>query len=135
MLRGPTLSFKRLRVVGVARVLHRVEVVEVAEELVEAVDRRQELVEVAQVVLAELAGRVAHRLQRRGDGRRLGRHADRRARLADRGHAGADRELAGDEVGAARRAARLGVVVGEHACPRAPSRSRFGVLPAIMPWW
>ena len=44
---------------------------------------------------------------------RLGRHADRRAGLADRGHAGADRQLAGDEVGAARRAARLGVVVGE----------------------
>ena len=38
---------------------------------------------------------------------------DRRAGLADRGHAGADRQLAGDEVGAARRAARLGVVVGE----------------------
>ncbi len=36
-----------------------------------------------------------------------------RARLADRGHAGADRQLAGDEVRATRRAARLGVVVGE----------------------
>ena len=41
------------------------------------------------------------------------RHADRRAGLADGGHAGADRQLAGDEVGAAGRAARLGVVVGE----------------------
>ena len=95
------------------RVLHRVEVVEVAEELVEAVDGRQELVEVAQVVLAELAGGVAHRLQRRGDGRRLRRQADRGAGLADGRQAGADRELAGDEVGPAGRAARLGVVVGE----------------------
>ena len=43
----------------------------------------------------------------------LRRQAGRRAGLADRGHAGADRQLAGDEVGAARRAARLGVVVGE----------------------
>ena len=59
------------RVVGMGRVLHRVQVIEVAEELVEAVDGRQELVEVAQVVLAELAGGVAHRLKRRGDGRRL----------------------------------------------------------------
>ena len=42
------------------RVFHRVEVVEVAEELVEAVHGRQELVAVAQVVLAELAGGVAH---------------------------------------------------------------------------
>ena len=44
---------------------------------------------------------------------RLRRNAGWRAGLADRGHAGADRQLAGDEVGAARRAARLGVVVGE----------------------
>jgi hypothetical protein len=33
--------------------------------------------------------------------------------LADRGHAGADRQLARDEVGATRRTACLGVVVGE----------------------
>ena len=41
-------------------VFHRVEVIEVAEELVEAVDGGQELVPVAEVVLAELAGGVAH---------------------------------------------------------------------------
>ena len=35
------------------------------------------------------------------------------AGLADRGHAGADGQLAGDEVRPARRATRLGVVVGE----------------------
>jgi hypothetical protein len=38
-----------------AGVFHRVEVIEIAEELIEAVRRRQELIEVAQVVLAELA--------------------------------------------------------------------------------
>ena len=43
-----------LRVGGMRGVLHRVEVIEVAEELVEAVDGGQELVEIAQVVLAEL---------------------------------------------------------------------------------
>ena len=96
-----------------AGIFHRVEVIEIAEEFVEAVHRRQELVEVAQVVLAELAGGVAHRLQHGGDGHGLGRQADRGAGLADRGHAGADRQLAGDEVGASRRATRLGVVVGE----------------------
>ena len=42
--------------------------------------------------------------------RRAGRFG---ARLADRGHAGADRQLAGDEGRPARRAARLGVVIGE----------------------
>ena len=95
------------------RVLHRIQVIEVAEELVEAVDGGQELIEVAQVVLAELPGGVAHRLERCGDGRRLRRHADRRAGLADGGQSGADRQLAGDEVRATRRAARFGVVVGE----------------------
>ena len=40
-------------------------------------------------------------------------HADVGAGLADRRQAGAQRNFAGDEVGAARRAACLGVVVGE----------------------
>ena len=59
--RGP--NFLRnsgiLRIVEVLRLLLGVEVVEVAEELVEAVHRRQVLVAVALVVLAELAGGVA----------------------------------------------------------------------------
>src|SRR4029450_11318906 len=45
------------------RLLLGIEVVEVAEELVEAVRRREELVLVAQVVLAELSGGIAQRLQ------------------------------------------------------------------------
>ena len=53
------------------RVLHGIEVIEIAEELVEAVDRRQELVQVAKMVLAELAGGVAHRFECGGDRRRL----------------------------------------------------------------
>ena len=65
------------------------------------------------------------RLERRGDGRRLVRHAERGAGLADGGEAGADRQLAGDEVGAAGRAARLGVVVGEqHALGGQPVEVR-----------
>jgi hypothetical protein len=54
------------------RVFHRVQVIEVAEELVEAVDGRQELIEIAEVVLAELAGGVALRFERGGDGAGLG---------------------------------------------------------------
>ena len=77
------------------------------------------------MVLAELAGRVALRLQHGREGHGLSRHAHVGARLADRGQAGADRQLAGDEVGAARRAARLGVVVGEqHALARQPVEVR-----------
>ena len=102
-----------LRIVGMRRVFHRVQVIQVAEELVEAVDGGQELIEVAQVVLAELAGGVALRFERGGNRAGFRRDAGLGARLADRGHAGADGQLAGDEVRATRRAARLGVVVGE----------------------
>ncbi len=102
-----------LRIVGMRRIFHRIEVIEIAEEFVEAVHGRQEFVPVAEMVLAELAGGVAHRLEHGRDGHRLGGNADRRAGLTDRGHAGADRQFAGDEVRAARRAARLGVIVGE----------------------
>ena len=61
----------RVRVVGHLRLFLGVEVVEVAEELIEAVHRGQVLVEVAQVVLAELTGGVALVLQQFGDGRDL----------------------------------------------------------------
>ena len=39
-----------------------IEVVKIAEELVEAVNRGQKLVAVAEMVLAELSGRVTQRL-------------------------------------------------------------------------
>ncbi len=68
-----------VRVVGILRVFLGVQVVEVAEELVEAVHRRQELVPVPEVVLAELARRVAVVLQELGDRGVLGLQPDRRA--------------------------------------------------------
>ena len=63
------------RVLGVVLelgLLLGVEVVEVAEELVEPVVGGQVLIAVAQVVLAELRRRVAERLEELGDGRVLG---------------------------------------------------------------
>ena len=45
--------------VGEAHPLHRIEVIEIAPELLEAVRRRQRVGVVAEMVLAELAGRVA----------------------------------------------------------------------------
>ena len=70
------------RVVVELRLLLGVEVVEVAEELVEPVGGRQELVAVTEVVLAELPGGVAERLQRGRDRRVLGPQADVGARHA-----------------------------------------------------
>ena len=60
------------RIVGQLGFLFGVEVIQVAEELVEAVHRGQMLVTVAQVVLAELAGGITLRLQCGRDGRILG---------------------------------------------------------------
>ena len=82
------------RVIGMAGVLHRVQVIEVAVEFIEAVQRGQELVQVAQMVLAELAGGVAHGLEHGGSRWRLVGHAERRTGLTDGGQSGADRQLA-----------------------------------------
>ncbi len=101
-------------VVGQFRLLFGVEVVQIAEELVEPVHGREELVAVAEVVLAELARGVAEVLEARRDRRVLGRHPDRGTRHAHLGEPGAVRVLAGDERGATCRARLLAVVVGEH---------------------
>ena len=54
-------------IVRVLRLFLGVEVIEVSEELVEAMDRGEVLVAVAQVVLAELTGGVPMRLEEIGD--------------------------------------------------------------------
>ena len=93
-----------------AHALHRVEVVQVAPELVEAVRRRQRVGVVAQVVLAELAGVVAEIPQEPRDRRRAGPQVGRAARQLRRDHARAQRIHAGEEGVAPGRAALLGVV-------------------------
>src|SRR4029453_18096400 len=105
------------RVLGVGepvRVRQGVEVVQVPVELVEAVQRRQVSVQIAEVVFAELAGGIAHRLEDGGGRDGLARHADAVAGPAPRRQAGPNGQLARDEVGATRGAARLGIVVGEY---------------------
>ena len=59
--------------------------IEIAEELVEPVIGRQHVIEVAEVVLAELAGGVALVLEQRGDRHDLLVHADRGGRDAHLG--------------------------------------------------
>ena len=89
--RGPELlpELRILRIVRQFGFLFGVEVIQVAEELVEAVHRGQVLVAVAEVVLAELASGVALRLQRRRDRRILGLQAQRRPGQSDLGQTGA----------------------------------------------
>ena len=87
--------------------------IEIAEELVEAVDRGQRFVAVADVVLAELAGGIAEVLEQAADGGIELAHAHRGARETDLGQAGAEAVLAGEKRRAAGGAALLAVVVEE----------------------
>ncbi|MNV12344.1 hypothetical protein D3C71_1029420 [compost metagenome] len=96
------------------RLFFGVEVVQVAEELVETVVGRQVFILVAQVVLAELAGGVALGLEGLGDGDVTLLQANRCARDADFRQAGTQRRLPGDERRTPGGAAVLRVVVGEH---------------------
>ena len=110
------VKVRKLLLIGIVvrfRLFLGVEVVEIAVELVEAVVGRQHRVEIAEMVLAELAGRVALVLERGGDGDEFLVHADRRAGNADLREAGAIDALPGDEGRAAGRAGLFAVGIGE----------------------
>src|SRR5262245_31043290 len=94
-------------------IFHRVEVIQIPKELVEPVDCRQELVQIAQVILAKLSRGVALRFERGGNRAGLCRQACFSTRLADCRHPCADREFTRDEVRTTRRATRLSVIVGK----------------------
>ncbi len=109
-------SLLECRILGIVRqfwFFFGVQVIEVAEELVEAVHGRQVFIPIAEMVLAELSGGVAERLQHFGDRRIFFLKSDRGAGHADFGQAGTNRILAGDEAGTASGAALLAVPVGE----------------------
>ena len=108
------------------RLVLGVEVIEVAKEFIEAVNGWQELVPVAEMVLAELAGGIALRFQELGDGRILARQPLLGGGQADFQQAGAQRALAGDEGGAPGGAGLLAVIVGKSA-PSLAMRSMLGV--------
>ena len=101
------------RVIRILRFLLRVQVIQIPEEFVESVGRRQILVQIAEVILAELPGRVAERFEQLGDRRilLLQPHVD--TGHPDLAHTGAIDALACDKRSAARGAALLAVGVGE----------------------
>ena len=110
------LAAGQYHVAGVVLVLGfflGVEVIEITEELVEAVHGGQVFVAVALVVLAKLAGGIAEALHDGGHGDVGFLPTFRGARDADLGHAGADGNGAVDERGAAGGAGLLAVIVGE----------------------
>ena len=85
------------RVVAQLRLFLGIEVIEVAEKLVEAVRSGQVLIAVAEMVLAELAGGITERLQKLGDGGVFGPHTQGGARQPDFAQTGAKDALARDE--------------------------------------
>ena len=87
--------------------------IEVPEEFIEAVLGRQMLVVVAEMVLAELPGRITLRLHDVGNCRHPIRDAMGIAGHADGEQAGAERLLAEDERCASGGAALLPVGIGE----------------------
>jgi hypothetical protein len=102
-----------LRIVVALRLLLGVQVVEVAEELVEAVIGRQVLIPVAQVVLAKLPAGITVRLEQGGERRHLVANAMRRARHADGEQSRAERMLTENERGPPGGATLLGIPVSE----------------------
>src|SRR5262249_22630482 len=100
-------------IIGILRLLFRVEVIKIAEELVEPVDGGQEFVSVAQVILAELTADVALRLQQFGNSRILRLNSQSRPREANLGHASPDRRLPHDKRSATSGAALLAVPISE----------------------
>src|SRR5262249_27050729 len=105
-----------LGIVGILRLLFGVEVVKIAEEFVEAMDSRQKLVAIAEVILAELAADITLWLEELSDGRILRLDSQCRSWQANFGHASADWRLAGNERRATGGAALLAVPVREK-CP------------------
>ncbi len=102
-----------LRIVGQFRFFLGVEMVQIAEELVEAVHGRQRFIAIANVVLAELARGIPEVLEQPADRGIQLTHAHRRAGEAHLRQPGANAVLAGEESGAARGARLLAVVVLE----------------------
>ena len=58
------------------RIFHGIQMIQVAEELIEAVDGGQEFVEIAEVIFAELAGGIALRFERGSNRAGLSGQAD-----------------------------------------------------------
>src|SRR5262249_42538414 len=96
------------------RLFFGVQMVEIAVELIEAVHRGKELVSVAKMVLAELPGRVAERLEQRGDRWVFLLQPQCGAGQAHLGHTCPKSRLAGDERCATGGATLLTVIIREH---------------------
>ena len=110
-------AFAELRVLGIVRVLRfffGVEVIEIAEELIETVASGKKLVFIPQVVLPKLPGSVSERLQNVRDAWIFRAQAGIGPGQADFREPGTDGRLPGDERRASGGAALLTIPVRKH---------------------
>ena len=107
------LERRVIRPIRVGCVFHRVQMVEPAPIFIKPLHCRQKPILVAQMILAELPGRVAKRLEHGGQRRIFGAQPDRVARQTNRVHPRAHRKLPGDKGRPTRGTARLCIVVGQ----------------------
>src|SRR5262249_53956910 len=107
------LESRILRIVRQLRLFFGIEVIEIAEKDIEAMHRRQVLIAVAKVILAELPGGITEGFEQLGDRRILFLQPYGCPRHADLRETGANGVLSADEACAAGGAALLRVVVGE----------------------
>ena len=105
----------RVGIIPQLRFFLGIEVIKVAEELIEALVGGQVLIPIAEMVLAELAGAVAEGLEQAGDGGIFGAVAELGPGQPHLGEPGAEHALTGDEGSTAGGAALLGVIVDELA--------------------
>src|SRR5262249_11539271 len=104
-------EFRVLGIVRTFRLLLGVQVIEIAEELVESVRSGKKLIAVSQMVLPELSGGVTQRLQQFGDRRIFSLETKVGARQSHFSQTSANRRLTGNKSGASCRAALLAVPV------------------------
>ena len=108
-----------LRIVRILRLFFGVQVIEVAEELVETVHGRQKFVAITEMILSKLSGGISERLHDVGDRGIFGSQADVGSRQSNLRQPRTNRRLSGDECCAACGTTLLAVPVGEE-------RSFFG---------
>src|SRR5277367_295866 len=87
------LEFRVLRIIWVLRLLLGVQMIEVPEELIEAMRRRQELVAIAKMIFAELPADITLRFEHFSDRRVLRMQAEFSAGQPNFGETGPDRRL------------------------------------------
>ena len=103
-----------LWVIGMSRVFHGIQMIEIAKKFVKAVYSGKELIEIPQVVLTKLTSLIALGFECSGNGAGLSGNSDFCACLSNCGHACSYGQFSHNEVCTAGSTARFRIVVREN---------------------